>query len=104
VELKQLEAAAFYQRPSDGDRIWLMTAYDNRLRLYYSEDRFESWVESQLPSFEPFALKDASWLGGLHPSSGSVLADKPTAVFSTGGSERIMEYGIWFIQFDAPAP
>jgi hypothetical protein len=100
-QISTSQVAAVYQNANDPDNHWLMSTFGSSLRLYNSSDEGNSWQNQTLPSFAEYGLVSSFFLHGLNPGSGSVMPDKPTAVFSAGPHPN---YQLWFVQFNTPAP
>ncbi len=100
-QISTSQIAAVYQGPSDASNLWLMSTFGSSLRLYNSSDEGNSWQLQTLPSFSEYGLVSSFFLHGLNPGSGSVMPEKPTAVFSAGPHPN---YQLWFVQFDTPSP
>ena len=96
------QVAAIFHAARDPERLWLSSTYGSALRLYTSIDRGGSWTPVSLPDFAPHELVSTFFLHGITPASGSVMPDRPTAVFSAGSHP---DYQLWFVQFDTrPIP
>lgn len=88
--------AAIFESPRERGRMWTSSTAGNALLLYRGEDSARSWSAVALGSFEGFGLKNAFFLYGIAPASGSLIPGEPCAVFSTGTLPNVE---LWFVRF-----
>ncbi len=91
--------AAVFENPGESGRLWMSGASGQALRLYRGEDRGRKWSTVALRSFEEFGLKNAFFLYGITPASGSLIPGQPCAVFSSG---TLPNTELWFVRFETP--